>query len=254
MAKSKVIEESAFNSRKYSYKRKKAPSKQWTKDETLKFYRCLMNLGTDFSMVVQYFPGRTRAQIKRKYKTEEKKNPELIHGALTNSTHYDSVLMENMFQEDEPINEVTAEVSTQPKTRKRPHKDIKRSECRKISVCAYMMEEEIELKNKREVPNKIITASNLKDKVLGLQAIKDKKKNSKKSKPVKMTDTEVNGTIVKSVKGKTKNGRQSNNDINAKSETDENEIKPLFKVRKLQDFHEEYEENISKYEVDSNSE
>lgn len=213
-----------------------------------------MNLGTDFSMVVQYFPGRTRAQIKRKYKTEEKKNPELIHGALTNSTHYDSVLMENMFQEDEPKDEVTTEVSTQPKPRKRPHKDVKRSECRKISVCAYMMEEEIELKNKRKVPNKITTASNLKDKVLGLQAIKDKKKNSKKAKPVKITKTEDDRKIVQSIKGKTKNGRQPNTNINVKSDVDENEIRPLLKVRKLQDFHEEYEENISKYEVDSNSE
>jgi len=28
----------------------------------------------------------------------------------------------------------------------------------------------------------------------------------------------------------------------------------VLKVRKLQDFHEEYEENITKYEEDSNSE
>jgi len=70
LAKSKVIEESAYHSRSYSYKRKKETSKQWSKDETLKFYKCLMNFGTDFSMIQQYCPNRTRAQIKRKYKTE----------------------------------------------------------------------------------------------------------------------------------------------------------------------------------------
>lgn len=238
MAKAKVIEESAFNSRSYSYRRKKEPSKQWTKDETLKFYKCLMNLGTDFSMIQQYFPGRTRAQIKRKYKTEEKKNPQLINGALTNTTHYDSVLLENMFQEDEPeVIEVTkdkanSEDSTQPLTRKRRHKNVTRSECNsRMSVCAYMMEEEIVLKNKRKIPSKIRTASSVKKEMIALQAVKEKKR---KRAPLK---TEINAKIEA-----------------LSPMVCEKKEEPMPKVRRLQDFHNEYEENITKYEGDSNSE
>jgi len=233
LAKAKVIEESAFHSRSYSYKRKKEPSKQWTKDETLKFYKCLMNLGTDFSMIEQYFPGRTRAQIKRKYKTEEKKNPQLINGALTNTTHYDSVLIENMFQEDEPevieeskIINVDSNVSIQQlTTHKRLHKDTTRSECGRMSVCAYMMKEEIVQKKKRKPPCNILTANEIKEGILALQSIKDKKTTEIKTK----TETTLT------------NFNKKQNDS-------------IPKVRRLQDFHEEFEENISKYEEDSNSE
>lgn len=229
LAKSKVIEESAFHSRSYSYKRKKEHSKQWTKDETLKFYKCLMNFGTDFSMIGQYFPCRTRAQIKRKYKTEEKKNPELINGALSNTTHYDSTCIENMLQDDKPQVIENAKVSSRPSvSRKRRHKDITRSDCSRMSVCAYMMEEEITLRNKRKLPSKVSTASNLKEEVLALQSIKGKKKKSTRSK------TEIN--------------------IENESKVIEKKEKPVLKVRRLQDFHDEYEENITKYEKDSNSE
>lgn len=227
MAKAKVIEESAFNSRSYSYRRKKEPSKQWTKDETLKFYKCLMNLGTDFSMVQQYFPGRTRAQIKRKYKTEEKKNPQLIIGALTNTTHYNSVLIENMFQEDKPkVEETKVVAESEPAGTRKQRKKVVRSDCSRMSVCAYMMEEEIVLKNKRKLPVNMPTASDLKQEVLALQSIKERKKIY---------------TL-------------SSTDIQHDSKKESLDGKKEPKVRRLQDFHEEYEENITKYEDNSNSE
>lgn len=229
LAKSKVIEESAFHSRSYSYKRKKEHSKQWTKDETLKFYKCLMNFGTDFSMIGQYFLGRTRAQIKRKYKTEEKKNPELINGALSNTTHYDSACIENMLQDDKPKVIEDVKISSQPSvSRKRHHKNITRSDCSRMSKYAYMMEEEIVLRNKRKLSNKVSTASNLKEEVLALQSIKGNKKNTTQS----MTKTSTK----------------------KESKAIEKKEKPIFKVRRLQDFHDEYEKNITKYEKDSNSE
>lgn len=239
LAKAKVIEESTFHSRSYSYKRKKAPTKQWTKDETLKFYKCLMNLGTDFSMIEQYFPDRTRAQIKRKYKTEEKKNPQLINGALSNTTHYDSVLIENMFQQDEPevIEEIDdnedSKFSIQPKkTSKRLHKNVTRSECSRMSICAYMMEEEIVLKKKKKLSGKVLTASHLKSEMLTLKSIKNKKKKEKPSK------IEINMKKGETILPK----------------ADKKQDEPTPKVRRLQDFHNEYEENITKYKEDSNSE
>lgn len=258
MAKAKVIELSASQSRFNSYKCKNKSIKQWTKSDTLKFYKCLMNLGTDFSMIKQYFPNRTRAQIKRKYKLEEKKNPELINSALSNTAHYDSVLIDDMLQEDVPAvtvkadskismlinkteNNMGLEVSKNKKTKdnddsiitrqqkrtsnKRTHTNIVRSQCSRISVCAYMMEEELVLKKKRKMSKQNCTAHNLKNVLISA--------TKKRGRPLKM---EV----------------PSDPDI---PNIDEKEKKKLIsKVRTLQDFHEEYAETINKYKDDLNSE
>lgn len=236
LAKSKVIEESAYHSRSYSYKRKKEASKQWSKDETLKFYKCLMNFGTDFSMIQQYCPNRTRAQIKRKYKTEEKKNLQLVNGALTNTTHFDSASIEDMLEKDKIEVKVgkkleksaDPEVSTKNIDRRR-HKDIIRSDCSRISMCAYMLEEEIVIKNKRKHPTEVITAKQLKNKLINMPSLKNKKKNHT-----------LSSAEISTNKESLKHGIDENKDE-----------KP--KVRTLQDFHEEYQESITKYE-ESNSE
>ncbi|XP_015377570.1 PREDICTED: transcription factor TFIIIB component B'' homolog [Diuraphis noxia] len=235
LAKSKVIEESPYHSRSYSYKRKKEASKQWSKDETLKFYKCLMNFGTDFSMIQQYCPNRTRAQIKRKYKTEEKKNLQLVNVALTNTTHFDSASIEDMLENDnievkvvEKLNKTADPVVNNKNIDRRRHKDVVRSDCRKISMCAYMLEEEIVIKNKRKRPNEIITAKELKKELADMSSLKIKKKTH----------------TLSSVEAGT-------NKESLKHSSDENNLNP--KVRTLQDFHEEYQECITKYE-ESNSE
>jgi len=230
LAKSKVIEESAYHSRSYSYKRKKEASKQWSKDETLKFYKCLMNFGTDFSMIQQYCPNRTRAQIKRKYKTEEKKNLQLVNGALTNSTHFDSASIEDMLENDnigvkivEKLDKTAdTEISNKNIDRRR-HKDVIRSDCSKISKCAYMLEEEIVIKNKRKHPTEIFSAKQLKKELVDMPSLKSKKKKHT------LSSSEI-GTKKESLK----------------HDSDENNENP--KVRTLQDFHEEYQECITKYE------
>ncbi|XP_025190402.1 transcription factor TFIIIB component B''-like [Melanaphis sacchari] len=183
LAKSKVIEESAYHSRSYSYKRKKEASTKWSKDETIKLYKCLMNFGTDFSMIQQYCPNRTRAQIKRKYKAEEKKNPQLINSVLTNTTHFDSASIEDMLENDKIEVEVKkldtnadSEVCTK-NTNQRRHKKVIRSDCSKLSICAYMLEEEIVLKNKRKHPTKIFTAQDLKKELANMPNTKNKKKH-----------------------------------------------------------------------------
>ncbi|CAJ1942212.1 unnamed protein product [Cylindrotheca closterium] len=64
-----------------SFVNRKKP-KHWTKEETKKFYEALMQLGTDFSSMEAFFQDRNRKQLKRKYTTELKKNPNLIEMAL----------------------------------------------------------------------------------------------------------------------------------------------------------------------------
>jgi len=55
---------------------------KWTPDELNDFYRALSMFGTDFSLIAQLFPHRTRKQIKSKFVLEERKFPEVIELAL----------------------------------------------------------------------------------------------------------------------------------------------------------------------------
>lgn len=45
-------------------------------------FQAVRQFGSDFAMIQQMFPGRTRQQIKSKYKTEERKFPNQMADAL----------------------------------------------------------------------------------------------------------------------------------------------------------------------------
>ncbi|XP_056694492.1 uncharacterized protein [Spinacia oleracea] len=61
----------------------KEPRMRWTKQDTELFYKALSQFGPNFSMIQQLFPGRTRNQIRYKYKNED---PLRLHDALTSRT------------------------------------------------------------------------------------------------------------------------------------------------------------------------
>ena len=63
------------------YRRQKR-TKDWPHDETVKFYRCLQIIGTDFSLMCPLFPKRSRRDLKLKFKKEERSNGLLINKAL----------------------------------------------------------------------------------------------------------------------------------------------------------------------------
>lgn len=69
-----VVNESGTRVTSSSF-RKKKPRDTWTLDDTELFYKALSMVGTDFSMVSLFFEGKTRAQIKNKFKREERSNP-----------------------------------------------------------------------------------------------------------------------------------------------------------------------------------
>ncbi|KAJ0077619.1 hypothetical protein Patl1_36484 [Pistacia atlantica] len=62
------VQSSHFN---YQSFMKKTPTVRWSKQDTDLFYEAVRQFGTDLSMIQQLFPGRTRQQIKLKYKKEE---------------------------------------------------------------------------------------------------------------------------------------------------------------------------------------
>ncbi|XP_054706290.1 transcription factor TFIIIB component B'' homolog [Uloborus diversus] len=85
----------------YSSFRKK-PSKQWGKNETAKFYRALSLVGTDFGLMEKLMPGRTRRELKLKFKREERHNLDYINRAMYDSQTFDiSVLLEESLEDAE---------------------------------------------------------------------------------------------------------------------------------------------------------
>ncbi|KAI3789329.1 hypothetical protein L2E82_02122 [Cichorium intybus] len=69
----------------YNYRThmKITPRMKWSKQDTELFYEAVQQFGTDLSMIKECFPGRTREQIKSKYKKEERQQPLRLNDALT---------------------------------------------------------------------------------------------------------------------------------------------------------------------------
>ncbi|PVH66175.1 hypothetical protein PAHAL_1G170700 [Panicum hallii] len=65
----------------HSYMNKQTRGK-WSKSDTDVFYQGLRQFGSDFAMIQQLLPDKTRQQVRAKFKTEEKKNPLLVHDAI----------------------------------------------------------------------------------------------------------------------------------------------------------------------------
>ncbi|XP_065878269.1 uncharacterized protein [Euphorbia lathyris] len=60
----------------------KTPKSRWSKQDTELFYEGIRQFGTDLSMIQQLFPGKTRHQMKLKYKKEERQHPLRLSEAL----------------------------------------------------------------------------------------------------------------------------------------------------------------------------
>ena len=51
---------------------------QWGVEETKTFYRAMRQCKADFGMMQYFCEGRTRAQLKRKFMVESRRNPRLM--------------------------------------------------------------------------------------------------------------------------------------------------------------------------------
>lgn len=108
----------------FGYKRVKR-SKEWTASETLRFYNALNTIGTDFMLMCDLFPSRTRKELKSKFKKEEKLNRNLIDKALTNPKQFD---MDDLIKEFENEKEELLELEKRKKEKlqaKEENKKIK---------------------------------------------------------------------------------------------------------------------------------
>ncbi|XP_068620440.1 uncharacterized protein Bdp1 [Battus philenor] len=70
---------------------------EWSAAETVRFYRALAAIGTDFTLMAQLFPDRSRKDLKLKFKKEEKQNGAQVDKALRSATTWDALQLQSEF-------------------------------------------------------------------------------------------------------------------------------------------------------------
>ncbi|NWU17787.1 BDP1 factor, partial [Cephalopterus ornatus] len=107
----------------YSSFRKSFYTKPWSNKETDMFFLAISMVGTDFSLIGRLFPHRARAEIKNKFKREEKANGWRIDKAFKEKRPFDfeffAQLLEKVLADEEKRKQKTAK-SQKPKERKSP--------------------------------------------------------------------------------------------------------------------------------------
>ncbi|CAH2089451.1 unnamed protein product [Euphydryas editha] len=98
-----VVHEGAWgNSNGYKYKRGPRAA-EWSAAETVRFYRALAAIGTDFTLMAPLFPDRTRKELKIKFKKEEKLNGAQVDKALTAKVPWDVAKLKDEFKEERTV-------------------------------------------------------------------------------------------------------------------------------------------------------
>ncbi|XP_031460644.1 transcription factor TFIIIB component B'' homolog isoform X2 [Phasianus colchicus] len=114
----------------YSSFRKSFYTKPWSNKETDMFFLAISMVGTDFSLIGRLFPHRARAEIKNKFKREEKANGWRIDKAFKEKRPFDfelfAQLLEKVLADEEKRRQKTVK-SQKPKEKKplRPRKKPK---------------------------------------------------------------------------------------------------------------------------------
>ena len=84
-----IVNESDRRLTSATFAKRRVISNRWSPKETDLFYEAISMCGTDFSIIETLFPHRSRAQIKGKYKIEERSNPLRLSYALDHKISFD---------------------------------------------------------------------------------------------------------------------------------------------------------------------
>uniref|UniRef100_A0AAG5DT44 Myb-like domain-containing protein n=1 Tax=Anopheles atroparvus TaxID=41427 RepID=A0AAG5DT44_ANOAO len=109
LASNEIVYQDEFSGNSGYYSRIRR-TKDWTNEETIRFYRCLHTIGTDFSMMLTLFPYRSRRDLKLKFKKEERLNLQLVNKALQYPKQFKLDELKQQFaQEDEELERIKEE-------------------------------------------------------------------------------------------------------------------------------------------------
>ncbi|RVE53745.1 hypothetical protein evm_001637 [Chilo suppressalis] len=96
---SSVVREGASGSGGGKYTRSSRTA-DWSAAETVRFYRALAAIGTDFTLMAPLFPDRNRRDLKLKFKKEEKVNGAQVDKALRSATTWDAMQLQEEFERE----------------------------------------------------------------------------------------------------------------------------------------------------------
>ncbi|NXX28086.1 BDP1 factor, partial [Nicator chloris] len=130
----------------YSSFRKSFYTKPWSNKETDMFFLAISMVGTDFSLIGRLFPHRARAEIKNKFKREEKANAWRIDKAFKEKRPFDfeffAQLLEKVLADEEKRKQKTVK-SQRPKEKKSPRPQ-KKSKAKAASTEAANDQDELQ--------------------------------------------------------------------------------------------------------------
>ncbi|KAM7535545.1 hypothetical protein Aperf_G00000101951 [Anoplocephala perfoliata] len=107
--------------------------RMWTEKDTTRFYRALSTIGTDFYSMMKLFPGRTRSQLLKKFKREERLFPHLVDDALKNKRNYDiTVFYTSESDSEEKYDKLTKEAIN---AKRKARRDKSKKEPKPRSTC-----------------------------------------------------------------------------------------------------------------------
>ncbi|KAM9262983.1 transcription factor TFIIIB component B'' homolog isoform 3-T3 [Morus bassanus] len=120
----------------YSSFRKSFYTKPWSNKETDMFFLAISMVGTDFSLIGRLFPHRARAEIKNKFKREEKANGWRIDKAFKEKRPFDfqffAQLLEKVLADEEKRKHKT--VKSQKQKEKKPSRPRKKPKAKAAST------------------------------------------------------------------------------------------------------------------------
>nr|CAH7730343.1 unnamed protein product [Callosobruchus chinensis] len=139
------------------YKRHKR-SKPWSHAETLRFYKALNSLGTDFTLMTDLFPSRTRRELKMKFLREEKSNKALIDRALTQPCKFNyTELKREVDIEEKELEEMRRQQEDDNRRKKEKHAEKPRK--KGLTVQAENEARESASKLRKKIHSRVLPSS-----------------------------------------------------------------------------------------------
>merc|ERR1719397_145182 len=116
-----IVESGKTTATNYGTWSRKRKHVDWSEKETLRFYKALSIVGSDFSMMESIFKKRTRQELKLKFKKEERLNGKMVDKCLRERGMYTE--LEGVMEDSEQDSDVVVEERGRKKVaKKRPRR------------------------------------------------------------------------------------------------------------------------------------
>merc|ERR1719193_2402118 len=115
-----IVESGKTTATNYGTWSRKRKHVDWSEKETLRFYKALSIVGSDFSMMESIFKKRTRQELKLKFKKEERLNGKMVDKCLRERGMYTE--LEGVMEDSEQDSDVVEERGRKKIAKKRPRR------------------------------------------------------------------------------------------------------------------------------------